>query len=107
MRECLDACRLGTGTALPVPMKANIRPHKELEEGQLKVPIKTGMQPAMMVSLRRRVLAESPGMDRQKVELRMRSMMLLSTPPQLSAPDFKRAGLKCTTPWATPTVVTL
>ena len=41
--------------------------------------MKTGMQPAMIVSLSRRVLAESPGMDRQKVALRMRSMMLLST----------------------------
>ena len=58
------------------------------------VPMKTGMQPAMMVSLRRRVLAESPGMERQKVALRMRSMMLLSTPhhscqqlPPLQATD--------------------
>ena len=39
--------------------------------------MKTGMQPAMMVSLRRRVLAESPGMDRQNVAFRIRSMMLL------------------------------
>lgn len=31
----------------------------------------------MMVSLSRRVLAESPGMDKQNVALRMRSMMLL------------------------------
>ena len=42
-----------------------------------RLPIKTGMQPAMMVSLSRRVLAESPGMDKQNVALRMRSMMLL------------------------------
>ena len=39
--------------------------------------MKTGMQPAMMVSLSLRVLAESPGIERQKVALRMRSMMLL------------------------------
>ena len=39
--------------------------------------MKTGMQPAMMVSLSLRVLAESPGRERQKVALRMRSMILL------------------------------
>jgi len=41
------------------------------------VPTKTGMQPDMIVSLSRRVLAESPGMDKQKVALRILSMMLL------------------------------
>ena len=35
------------------------------------------MQPDMIVSLSRRVLAESPGMDKQKVALRILSMMLL------------------------------
>ena len=39
--------------------------------------MKTGMQPAMMVSLSLRVLAESPGIERQNVAFRMRSMMLL------------------------------
>lgn len=39
--------------------------------------MKTGMQPAIIVSLRRRVLAESPGIDRQNVALRMRPIMLL------------------------------
>ena len=39
--------------------------------------MKTGMQPAIMVSLSLRVLAESPGMERQNVALLMRSMMLL------------------------------
>jgi len=42
------------------------------------------MQPDMIVSLSRRVLAESPGMDKQKVALRILSMMLLCDPQSRS-----------------------
>lgn len=70
--------------------------------------MKTGMQPAMMVSLRRRVLAESPGMDKQKVELRMRSMMLLRVNDFMSASiQIGLAGRDSTSLGANPAVVVL